>query len=103
MLEMLRLLAETDWRLLAFSMLIFDIPRYTFSLISLSLFGLFGTFRPGPARIDASVSVIIPTFNGGEGLAPTIASLRGQTPRAIAPQLRRSRGFDSAKTRCRRR
>jgi cellulose synthase/poly-beta-1,6-N-acetylglucosamine synthase-like glycosyltransferase len=79
MLEMLRLLAETDWRLLAFSMLIFDIPRYTFSLVSLSLFGLFGPSRYGAAKLNASVSVIIPTFNGGAGLAPTIASLRRQT------------------------
>jgi cellulose synthase/poly-beta-1,6-N-acetylglucosamine synthase-like glycosyltransferase len=81
MLEMLRLLAETDWRLLAFSALIFDIPRYTFSLISLSLLGLFGRSRHGAAQINVSISVIIPTFNGGAGLAPTIASLRGQTMR----------------------
>ncbi|WP_342737137.1 glycosyltransferase family 2 protein [Bradyrhizobium sp. B117] len=40
------------------------------------------------SRIDATakapaVSVIIPTFNGGSGLEPTIASLRQQTLRPV--------------------
>jgi len=60
--------------LLAFSVLIFDIPRYTLSLLSLALFGV---RRPSDGRPagSASVSVIIPTFNGGSGLGPSIASL----------------------------
>jgi cellulose synthase/poly-beta-1,6-N-acetylglucosamine synthase-like glycosyltransferase len=81
MFEMLRLLAETNWLLLALAALIFDVPRYTFSLLSLSLLGLFRTPRNGGGRTDASISVIIPTFNGGSGLAPTISSLRRQTLR----------------------
>ena len=81
MFEMLRLLAETNWLLLASAALIFDVPRYTFSLVSLSLLGLFGKSQRRERRTDASVSVIIPTFNGGSGLAPTIASLRRQTLR----------------------
>jgi glycosyltransferase involved in cell wall biosynthesis len=32
--------------------------------------------------------VIIPTFNGGKGLAPTIASLRRQTLRPFAASRR---------------
>ena len=40
MFDMVQLLAETNLLLLAFSVLIFDIPRYTFSLVSLALFGV---------------------------------------------------------------
>ena len=40
MFEMVQLLAGTSWFLLAFSVLIFDIPRYTLSLVSLALFGV---------------------------------------------------------------
>ena len=82
MFEILQLLAGTSWLLLAFSVLIFDIPRYTLSLASFALFSVRGQSKA--ARVsDASVSVIIPTFNGGSGLAPTIMSLRRQTLRPI--------------------
>jgi cellulose synthase/poly-beta-1,6-N-acetylglucosamine synthase-like glycosyltransferase len=78
MLEMVQLLAGANLLLLAFSVLIFDIPRYTLSLLSLALFGMRRGSAGAPA-VSASVSVIIPTFNGGSGLAPSIASLRRQT------------------------
>ena len=39
MFEMVQLLAETNLFLLAISVLIFDIPRFTLSLVSLALFG----------------------------------------------------------------
>ena len=61
MFEMVQLLAGTNLFLLAFSVLIFDIPRYTLSLLSLALFGV----RRRSDRVragGASVSVIIPTF-----------------------------------------
>src|SRR4051812_2596039 len=78
MVEMVQLLAGTNLFLLAFSVLIFDIPRFTLSLVSLALFGV----RRRSNRVaatNASVSVIIPTFNGGSGLEPSITSLRQQT------------------------
>jgi cellulose synthase/poly-beta-1,6-N-acetylglucosamine synthase-like glycosyltransferase len=83
MLEMMQLISEMNWILLVLAALIFDIPRYTFSLLSLALLGV---TRPSPDRgasITASVTVIIPTFNGGDGLGPSIASLRNQTLRPI--------------------
>src|SRR5436190_8314843 len=80
MFETVRLLAETNFALLVFSVLIFDIPRYTLSLLSLALFGAWRRSDRVPAG-NASVSVIIPTFNGGSGLGPTIASLYHQTLR----------------------
>jgi len=82
MLEMVQQLAETNLLLLAFSVLIFDIPRFTLSLVSLALFGVRrqSTSLSGG---NASVSVIIPTFNGGSGLEPTITSLRRQTLRPV--------------------
>jgi len=82
MFAMVEMLAGTNLLLLAFSVLIFDIPRYTLSLLSLALFGL---RRPSDAMRagNASVSVIIPTFNGGSGLEPTIASLHRQTLRLV--------------------
>jgi cellulose synthase/poly-beta-1,6-N-acetylglucosamine synthase-like glycosyltransferase len=82
MFETVQLLAGTNMFLLAFSVFIFDIPRYTLSLLSLAFFGV----RRGSDRVPAgaaSVSVIIPTFNGGSGLAPTIASLQRQTLRPV--------------------
>jgi cellulose synthase/poly-beta-1,6-N-acetylglucosamine synthase-like glycosyltransferase len=80
MFEMVQLLAGTNLFMLAFSVLIFDIPRYTLSLLSMALFGV-RSRSEAVAATNASVSVIIPTFNGGSGLAPTIASLRRQTLR----------------------
>jgi cellulose synthase/poly-beta-1,6-N-acetylglucosamine synthase-like glycosyltransferase len=80
MFEMVQLLAETNFSLLVFSVLIFDIPRYTLSLLSLALFGVWRR-SDSVAASNASVSVIIPTFNGGSGLGPTIASLYQQTLR----------------------
>jgi cellulose synthase/poly-beta-1,6-N-acetylglucosamine synthase-like glycosyltransferase len=82
MFEMVQLLAETNLFLLVFSVLIFDIPRYTLSLLSLAFFGAWR--RDDRVRAgNASVSVIIPTFNGGSGLGPTIASLHRQTLRPL--------------------
>jgi cellulose synthase/poly-beta-1,6-N-acetylglucosamine synthase-like glycosyltransferase len=82
MLDMVHLLAGTSLFLLAFSILMFDIPRYTFSLVSLALFGAKGgTGREVAGSV--TISVIIPTFNGGAGLAPSIASLRRQTLRPV--------------------
>src|SRR5262245_63115532 len=80
MFEMLQLLAETNLFLLIFSVLIFDVPRYTLSLLSLALFGAWRRSDRVLAG-NAAVSVIIPTFNGGSGLGPTIASLHRQTLR----------------------
>jgi cellulose synthase/poly-beta-1,6-N-acetylglucosamine synthase-like glycosyltransferase len=82
MLEMVQLLAGTSLLLLAFSVLIFDIPRYTLSLLSLALFGVRRQSDRAPEG-GTSVSVIIPTFNGGSGLAPSIASLHRQTLRPV--------------------
>jgi cellulose synthase/poly-beta-1,6-N-acetylglucosamine synthase-like glycosyltransferase len=82
MFETVQLLAGTSLFLLAFSVLIFDIPHYTLSLLSLALFGV----RRRSDRVhagNASVSVIIPTFNGGSGLEPSIASLHRQTLRPL--------------------
>jgi cellulose synthase/poly-beta-1,6-N-acetylglucosamine synthase-like glycosyltransferase len=79
MLEMMQLIAGTNWIVLAFAALIFDIPRYTFSLLSLALLGLTRRPQNDDALVGASVSVIVPTFNGGSGLGVSIASLRRQT------------------------
>src|SRR5258708_2144699 len=82
MFEMVQLLAGTNLFLLAFSVLIFDIPRFTLSLVSLALFGVRRRSNRMPAG-NASVGVIIPTFNGGSGLEPSITSLRRQTLRPV--------------------
>ena len=73
-----QLLAGSHLLLLAFAVLIFDIPRYTLSLVSLALFGAWRSGAAAPAG-RASVSVILPTFNGGDGLNHTIVSLQRQT------------------------
>src|SRR5215468_10650161 len=84
MLEMVQALSATNLFVLAFSALIFDVPRYTLSLVSLALFGVRGSARGGPGPTPRfTVSVIVPTFNGGGGLAPTIASLHRQTLRPL--------------------
>ena len=82
MFEMVQLLAGTNLFMLAFSVLIFDIPRYTLSLLSMALFGV-RSRSEAVSETNASVSVIIPTFNGGSGLGPSIASLNRQTLRPI--------------------
>src|SRR5262245_63878587 len=82
MLEMVQLLAGTNLFLLAFSVLIFDLPRYTLSLLSLAFLGMRRRSNSVPAG-NGSVSVIIPTFNGGSRLGPSIASLHRQTLRPV--------------------
>src|SRR5262245_53948526 len=82
MFEIVQLLAGTHLLLLAFSVLIFDIPRYTLSLLSLALFGVWKRSNRVAAS-NASVSVIIPTFNGGSGLRLTIPSLHRQALRPV--------------------
>ncbi len=84
MFEMLQLLAGTHLFLLAFSALIFDIPRYTLTLVSLALFGMRKGLRNHPLPAEGvTVSVIVPTFNGGSGLDRTIVSLHRQTLRPV--------------------
>ena len=82
MFDLVQLLAGTNLFLLAFSVLIFDIPRYTLSLVSLALFGMRRRNDRASAS-NASVSVIIPTFNGGSGLDRSIVSLHQQTLRPV--------------------
>jgi cellulose synthase/poly-beta-1,6-N-acetylglucosamine synthase-like glycosyltransferase len=83
MLEMVQLIAATNWVLLVSGVLIFDVPRYTFSLISLALLRLAGRPQHSKVAFGRSISVIVPTFNGGSGLGPTIASLHRQTTRPL--------------------
>lgn len=76
---MLLLLGQADWVLLAFAVLVFEVPRYTISLVSLSLLR---RSRPAPLASlanEARISVVIPAFNGAAGLLHSIASLRAQT------------------------
>jgi cellulose synthase/poly-beta-1,6-N-acetylglucosamine synthase-like glycosyltransferase len=80
MLELLQQLAESHPLLLSFSVLVFDVLRYTLSLVSFALPGMWRRAYQAPAG-TASVSVIIPTFNGGSGLDRTVSSLRRQTLR----------------------
>src|SRR5262249_7679104 len=78
MVETLQLLAVAHPLLLSFAVLVFDVLRYMLSLVSFALFGLWRRSDQAPAQ-TTSVSVIIPTFNGGSGLERTIISLRRQT------------------------
>ncbi|WP_457154492.1 glycosyltransferase family 2 protein [Mesorhizobium sp. P5_C1] len=84
MFEVVQSPSGSNLFLLAFSALIFDLPRYTLSLVWLAVFGKWGSTRRGRASArQLSVSVIVPTFNGGGGLHPTITSLQRQTQRPI--------------------
>ena len=69
MFETVRLLAETNFALLVFSVLIFDIPRYTLSLLSLALFGAWRRSDRVPAG-NASVSVINRLSTAAPGSVP---------------------------------
>ena len=64
LVDLVQFMAGTNPLLLAFAVLIFDIPRYSLSLLSLALFGAWRSGAVAPAG-PASVSVILPTFNGG--------------------------------------
>ena len=52
MLEVVQTLSDSNFFLLAFSALLFDVPRYTLSLVSLALFGAWG--RHGMDRSTAA-------------------------------------------------
>lgn len=77
MLETVQLMAETSLLQLILPLVVLDIPRYTLSLASLGFLALWPR-KSEPARIR-TVSVVIPTFNGGDGLGCTILSLHRQT------------------------
>jgi cellulose synthase/poly-beta-1,6-N-acetylglucosamine synthase-like glycosyltransferase len=80
MLEMVQHLVAMNPFLLFFGALIFDIPRYTLSLVSLALLSTGRIRRTDSAHAhNITVSVIVPTFNGGAELRRTIASLHRQT------------------------
>jgi cellulose synthase/poly-beta-1,6-N-acetylglucosamine synthase-like glycosyltransferase len=77
--NILLLLSSADFVLLALSVVIFEVPRYTISLAALGLARTVQNRRPGEPPKHASVSVILPVFNGETGLQRSIASLRLQT------------------------
>ena len=83
MSEMVLLLTQANVFLLAFSVLIFDLPRYTLSLLSLAFFGVTRRREGGTPAASPSVSVVLPTFNGGAGLDRSIVSLHRQTLRPM--------------------
>jgi cellulose synthase/poly-beta-1,6-N-acetylglucosamine synthase-like glycosyltransferase len=84
MLELMQQLIAAHPFVLALGALLFDIPRYTLTLASFALFGAGRIRRPGAPPAGAfTVSVIMPTFNGGAELGRTIASLQRQTVRPI--------------------
>ena len=74
MLEMVQLLAQADVFLLASGA---DLRRAALSLLSLALFARRRGGRT--SSTPRTVSVIIPTFNGGSGLDLTLVSLHRQT------------------------
>jgi cellulose synthase/poly-beta-1,6-N-acetylglucosamine synthase-like glycosyltransferase len=83
-LDMVRQLIATNPFELALAALIFDIPRYTLSLVSLALLGARRILQPGKASAGKlTVSVVLPTFNGGAELGRTIVSLHRQTLRPL--------------------
>ncbi|WP_416797415.1 glycosyltransferase [Ciceribacter azotifigens] len=80
MSELAFYLTEASWMALLFGALIFDIPRYSFSLISLSLLAIMRRAKVPPLQGNRrSVSVILPTFNGGRELDHALASFRHQS------------------------
>lgn len=80
MFDMLEELARANVLLLLIGVLIFDIPRYTFSLLSLALTGVARNARRGSQPAGrATISVIVPAFNGGDDLDRAIAALHAQT------------------------
>lgn len=80
MSELAFYLLETSWTAFLFGALIFDIPRYSFSLISLSLLAIMKRAKVPPIEGKGrSISVILPTFNGGAELGQALASLRRQS------------------------
>ncbi|MDX0445495.1 glycosyltransferase [Sinorhizobium medicae] len=79
MFKLAQELAGANLFALLFAAFMFDVPRYTMSLISLALLSL-KRQRPGETPLaNASVSVIVPAFNSAGGLERTIATLRRQT------------------------
>jgi len=82
MFETVQLLAEPICSLLAFSVLIFDIPRYTLSLLSLAFFGVRSPKRERACRQSFGQRDHT-DVQRRLGLAPTIASLQRQTLRRV--------------------
>ena len=57
------------------SIIVFEVPRYVMSTITMAVLGIRGA---AAQDLATSISVIIPTFNGARGLARTVHSLRQQ-------------------------
>src|SRR4051794_37406215 len=75
MSEMVEVLAGTSLLLLAFSLLIFGIPRSTLPLVHLRLCSRQPRSAGGTVG-EAAVSLRIPPVNAGAGHAPQVSSLR---------------------------
>ena len=72
--SMLAFLIGNDFILLAISVLVFEVPRYTLSLIIISLTGL-TKWHPSPTRPRFTITAIIPCFNDAKDVTDTINSL----------------------------
>ncbi len=71
---MLAFLIGNDFILLTISVLVFEVPRYTLSLIIISLTGL-TKWSPPPTAPQFTITAIIPCFNDAKDLTDTINSL----------------------------
>lgn len=81
MSEILLLLSQADWILLAIAVLVLEVPRYTISLISLAVLSTVRktpNVRQGEAE-RKSITVVLPAFNGASGLLRSLASLKSQS------------------------
>lgn len=62
------------------SVLVFELPRYLMSTLAIGVFGWRGK---APVDRATPISVIIPVYNGEQGLEPTVLSLQGQSAQLV--------------------
>jgi cellulose synthase/poly-beta-1,6-N-acetylglucosamine synthase-like glycosyltransferase len=74
----LDLLRETDVLTLALAVIIFDVPRYTFSLIAVSIAGFSRTTPQDDCR-DMRWGAVVTVYNSGPAILQVLESLGAQT------------------------
>jgi cellulose synthase/poly-beta-1,6-N-acetylglucosamine synthase-like glycosyltransferase len=77
--DVLLFLNEIDFVALFLLVIVFEIPRYTLSVLSLLM--MLVARHPSRQRVQPrhTITVIIPAFNGGPGLLRSLLSLKEQT------------------------
>lgn len=72
--QIVNILWESDLTIIALSAIVFDLPRYTFSIMAVVIFDLI-SFEKRSQQPSLTVTIIVPCYNGEKSLSAAIHAL----------------------------